>query len=83
MECNGEKVLNLKHLVTLIEEGEKVRGETKYELYQAHAGTSALSDVPDRCRCAISVHRVSVCLSRINGAEGARTERDTHIYTCI
>ena len=23
-ECNGEKVLNLKHLVTLIEEGEKV-----------------------------------------------------------
>jgi len=29
MECNGEHVLNLKHLVTLIEDGEKVRVQTK------------------------------------------------------
>ena len=32
LECNGEKILNLKHLVTLIEQGEKDGPNDKFQV---------------------------------------------------
>jgi hypothetical protein len=60
MECNGEKVLNLKHLVTLIEDGEKVRVETKYELIM-HVQALLLYQMSLAMRSRSPVY-VSVCL---------------------
>jgi len=50
LECNGEKVLNLKHLVTLIEQGEK-EGGPKFQVMLLEDNRSIVLDKNEAKEC--------------------------------
>merc|ERR1712216_195269 len=62
LECNGEKILNLKHLVTLIEQGEKDGPKDKFQVILLEDNRSIILDkqaAKDSHDSILKRHRIS------------------------